>query len=73
MPWTRKEVKFLFSSGSPLTGAQKDKMEGELHADPSLGHEKKGSKEMKRGKPAKKRLKRGEFKKGGYNWKDYGG
>ena len=49
MPWSRKEVKFLFSSGSPLTPQQKDKMHKELHADPAMGHEKKGSAEMKRG------------------------
>ena len=48
MPWTRKQVKFLFSSGSPLTGEQKEKMHRELHADPALGHERKGSAQMKR-------------------------
>jgi hypothetical protein len=41
MPWTRQQVKFLLSKGSPLTGDQKAKMESELHADPSLGHAKK--------------------------------
>lgn len=44
MPWTRKAVKFLLSSGSPLSKDQKKKVKGELHADPSLGHAKKGSK-----------------------------
>lgn len=43
MPWTRRQVKSLFSSGSPLSSAQKDKMHSELHADPGLGHYKKGS------------------------------
>ena len=47
MPWTRKQVRFLESSGSPLTAAQKDNMNAELHADPSLGHNKKGSEAMK--------------------------
>lgn len=42
MPWTRKQVKYLFSKGSPLTPAQMDKMHAELHADPSMGHMKKG-------------------------------
>lgn len=48
MPWTRKQVKYLFSSGSPLTGEQKNKMHAELHANPSLGHKKKGSSQMAR-------------------------
>jgi hypothetical protein len=43
MPWTRQQVKYLLSSGSPLTGVQKTKMKNELHADPSMGHKKKGS------------------------------
>ena len=42
MPWTRKQVKKLLSSGSPLTPAQKTKMRRELHANPALGHGKKG-------------------------------
>jgi hypothetical protein len=48
MPWTRRQVRYLESSGSPLTAAQKDKMNAELHADPSLGHKKKGSPAMKK-------------------------
>jgi hypothetical protein len=48
MPWTRKQVKKLLSDGSPLSDKQKTKMVGELHEDPSLGHKRKGSKEMKR-------------------------
>lgn len=46
MPWTQKQVRFLESSGSPLTPAQKSKMNSELHSDPSLGHKKKGSEAM---------------------------
>ena len=46
MPWTRRQVRYLESSGSPLTSAQKDKMNSELHSDPSLGHKKKGSAAM---------------------------
>lgn len=42
MPWTRHQVKFLLSSGSPLSGTQKRKMVGELHRDPSMGHKRKG-------------------------------
>lgn len=48
MPWTRRQVRFLESSGSPLTAAQKSKMNSELHSDPSMGHKKKGSKAMKK-------------------------
>jgi hypothetical protein len=51
MPWTRRQVKKLLSSGSPLTGAQKDKMKAELHADPAMGHAKKGSAELKKSAP----------------------
>jgi hypothetical protein len=46
MPWTRRQVRYLESSGSPLTSAQKAKMNAELHSDPSLGHKKKGSAAM---------------------------
>jgi len=48
MPWTRKQVKKLLSSGSPLNPAEKTKMKGELHANPALGHARKGSAAMKR-------------------------
>lgn len=48
MPWTRKAVKFLLSSGSPLKAGQKEKMVGELHANPSMGHKKKGSSALKK-------------------------
>lgn len=39
---------YLLSKGSPLTSKEKEKMKGELHANPSMGHMKKGSKKMKR-------------------------
>jgi hypothetical protein len=42
MPWTRKQVRYLLSKGSPLTGGEKAKMKRELHDDPSLGHKSKG-------------------------------
>jgi hypothetical protein len=48
MPYTRREVRFLESSASPLTQTQKDKMNRELHDDPSLGHHTKGSPTMKK-------------------------
>jgi len=54
MPWTRQQVKYLLSSGSPLSGMQRDKMKRELHADPNMGHKKKGSAALK-----KKRVHRG--------------
>jgi hypothetical protein len=46
MPWTRRQVKYLLSNGSPLSGQQKTKMTGELHANPSMGHMKKGFKRI---------------------------
>jgi len=66
MPWTRKQVRFLFSKVSPLSGAEKDKMHEELHEEPGLGHEKKGHfhKSMQQGGTADRtddyRLHRGE-------------
>lgn len=42
MPWTRRQVRYLLSSGSPLSGQQKTKMKSELHADPGMGHMRKG-------------------------------
>jgi hypothetical protein len=44
MPWTRKQVMYLLSGGSPLTGKQKTKMKAELHANPAMGHMEKGGK-----------------------------
>lgn len=43
MPWTRRQVRYLLSKGSPLSGSQKTKMKGELHDNPAMGHMKKGS------------------------------
>jgi len=48
MPWTRKQVKYLLSDVSPLSGDQKTKMKGELHANPAMGHKQKGSSAMKK-------------------------
>lgn len=42
MPWTPRQKRYLLSSGSPLTSGQKQKMLGELHDDPALGHAHKG-------------------------------
>ncbi len=51
MPYTRKQVKLFLSSGSPLSGPQQDKVKAELHANPSMGHAKKGSAALKRPRP----------------------
>lgn len=50
MPWTRQQVKYLLSSGSPLSSQQQTKMKGELHANPAMGHKKKGSAALKKKK-----------------------
>lgn len=42
MPGTRRQTRFLLSSGSPLTAEQKDKMKAELHQNPQMGEVKKG-------------------------------
>ena len=47
-PWTRKQVKLLLSKYSPLTPEQKAKDKAELHANPAMGHAKKGSQELKK-------------------------
>jgi hypothetical protein len=47
-PWTRNQVKKLLSSSSPLTPEQQEKMKAELHSNPALGKQRKGSKAMKR-------------------------
>lgn len=52
MPWTRKQVKKLLSSDSPLSSDQQAKMKAELHANPAMGHAKKGSAALKKGSPA---------------------
>ena len=46
-PWTRKQVKYLLSKGTPLTDEQREKMKAELHQNPKMGHAKKGSKGLK--------------------------
>lgn len=48
MPYTRKQVRYLLSGGSPLDESQKDKMVAELHSDPAMGHKRKGSAALKR-------------------------
>ena len=48
MPWTAKQVRYLLSKASPLSGTQKTKMVGELHQNPSLGHYRKGSEALKK-------------------------
>ncbi len=42
MPWTRRQVRYLLSKVSPLSGGQRAKMKGELHANPAMGHMRKG-------------------------------
>jgi hypothetical protein len=44
MPWTRKQVKLLLSRWSPVSAQEQDKIKRELHADPKMGHAKKGLK-----------------------------
>ena len=48
MPWTRKQVKYLLSKASSLSADQREKMLGELHANPAMGHARKGSKTLKK-------------------------
>lgn len=48
MPWTPRQTRYLLSKVSPLSNAQKDKMKGELHADPSMAHARKGSSVLKK-------------------------
>jgi hypothetical protein len=45
VPYTRRAIKLLLSSGSPLSGKQKEKekLKSELHEDPSIGHARKGA------------------------------
>lgn len=50
MPWTRRQVKFLLSKGTPLNAGQREKMLGELHEDSAMGHKRKGSKALKKRK-----------------------
>lgn len=48
MPYTRKQVKLFLSSASPLSSEQQQRVKSELHANPSMGHAKKGSAELKK-------------------------
>lgn len=43
MPWTNRQFRFLMSSGSPLTEAQKAKDKAEAHENPAMIHKKKKS------------------------------
>lgn len=49
MPYTQREVRFLLSSGSPFSEKKKNEVKAELHANPALGHGRRGSEAMKRG------------------------
>lgn len=49
MPYTQREVRFLLSSASPFSNKKKDEVKAELHSDPALGHQRRGSEAMKRG------------------------
>lgn len=49
MPWTPKQVRLLLSKYSPLSAEQQTKMKGELHANPAMGHARKGSEELRHG------------------------
>jgi hypothetical protein len=53
MPWTPRQTRYLLSSGSPLSAVQKEKMKGELHANPRLAHAKKKSRMADRFKKAR--------------------
>lgn len=50
MPWTARETRFLLSSGSPLSAVQKENMKSELHANPAMGHARRGSAALKKKK-----------------------
>ncbi len=51
MPYTRKQVKLFLSKASPLSGEQQDNVKSELHANPAMGHARKGSAALKRPTP----------------------
>jgi hypothetical protein len=65
MPWTRSQVKLLLSKGSPLEPEQKAKMHRELHANPQLGHARKGTAGMKRPRLSRGAAKRMRARAGG--------
>lgn len=48
MPWTPKQFRYLMSSASPLTEAQKEKDKSEAHANPSMVHHHKGESVLKK-------------------------
>lgn len=49
MPYTQREVRFLLSNASPFSKQKKNEVKAELHEDPALGHQRRGSEAMKRG------------------------
>ena len=56
MPWTHKQARLLLSKVSPLAPEQKAKMHAELHANPKLGHARKGSKRLSRASAARLKM-----------------
>ncbi len=50
MPWTRRQVRYLLSKGSPLSGTQRETMLAELHVNPAMGHMRKKASTPTRGK-----------------------
>jgi hypothetical protein len=42
VPYTEQQVRLFMSKGSPLNATEKEKVRGELHADPGMGHKKPG-------------------------------
>lgn len=55
MPWTPKQTRYLLSKVSPLSGVQKQQMKGELHANPSFAHARKGSSVLRKATERSKR------------------
>jgi hypothetical protein len=43
MPWTEQQIRYLLSSASPLSEAQKERMKRELHNHPDYVKPKKPS------------------------------
>lgn len=72
MPWTPKQKRYLLSDVSPLTDDQKEKMLDELHADPSLGHAKKGYTKPA-ARPAPKPAVSNDAEGYAYNWRNHQG
>lgn len=42
MPFTQSQVRLFLSDASPLNATQQEKLKGELHASPEIGHRKPG-------------------------------